>query len=167
MTDIHSKETRSFNMSRITAKDTKPELLVRKYLFSKGFRYRVNVKDLPGKPDIVLPKYRTVIFIHGCFWHGHEDCKYFVIPKTRTEWWTEKIRKNTERDKKVHTELKAISWNIMTIWECQLKAQKRQQTLVGIIALLEKLWLNSHKKQYIPDPIIHLAAEPETSYGED
>ena len=96
MPDVHSQETRSYNMSRIKAKDTKPELLVRKYLFCKGFRYRVNAKDLPGKPDIVLPKYKTVIFIHGCFWHGHEGCKYFVIPKTRTEWWTEKIRKNKE-----------------------------------------------------------------------
>ena len=167
MTDVHSKETRSFNMSRITAKDTKPELLVRKYLFSKGFRYRVNVKDLPGKPDIVLPKYKTVILIHGCFWHGHEGCKYFVIPKTRTEWWTDKIRKNTERDQKVHADLKALGWNIMTIWECQLKPQKRQQTLEGIRALLEKRWLDNHRKQYIPDPIIHLAAEPEAPYGED
>lgn len=100
MTDVHSQETRSYNMSRIKAKDTKPELLVRKYLFCKGFRYRVNAKDLPGKPDIVLPKYKTVIFIHGCFWHGHEGCKYFVIPKTRTEWWTEKIRKNKERGRR-------------------------------------------------------------------
>ena len=106
MTDVHSQETRSYNMSRIKAKDTKPELLVRKYLFCKGFRYRVNVKDLPGKPDIVLPKYKTVIFIHGCFWHGHEGCKYFVIPKTRTEWWTEKIRKNKERDQQEHEALR-------------------------------------------------------------
>lgn len=167
MTDVHSKETRSYNMAQIRDKNTKPELLVRKYLFGNGFRYRVNVKSLPGKPDIVLPKYKTVIFIHGCFWHGHEGCRYFVIPKTRTEWWTEKIRKNTERDQKVHTELKALGWNIMTIWECQLKPQKRQQTLEGIRALLEKQWLDSHKKQYIPDPTVHLAAEPETPYGED
>ena len=104
MTDVHSQETRSYNMSRIKAKDTKPELLVRKYLFCKGFRYRVNVKDLPGKPDIVLPKYKTVIFIHGCFWHGHEGCKYFVIPKTRTEWSFDETvgpdRRNTKPSEK-------------------------------------------------------------------
>lgn len=167
MTDVHSRETRSYNMSRIRDKNTKPELLVRKYLFSNGFRFRVNVKELPGKPDIVLPKYKTVIFIHGCFWHGHEGCKYFVIPKTRTEWWIEKIRKNTEHDQKVHTDLKVLGWNIMTIWECQLKPQKRQQTLENIVALLEKLWLDNHKKQYIPDQTIYLAAEPKNPYEED
>jgi len=91
MADVHDKQTRSFNMSRIKGKDTKPEMLVRKFLFSKGFRYRLYDKKLPGKPDIVLPKYKTVIFIHGCFWHGHEGCKYFVVPKTRTEWWKAKI----------------------------------------------------------------------------
>lgn len=167
MTDVHSKETRSYNMSQIRDKNTKPELLVRKYLFGNGFRYRVNVKDLPGKPDIVLTKYNTAIFIHGCFWHGHEGCKYFIIPKTRTEWWTQKIQKNIERDQKVHTKLKALGWNVMTIWECQLKPQKRQQTLEGIVTVLEKLRLDNHKKQYTPDQTIHLAAEPETPYGED
>jgi DNA mismatch endonuclease (patch repair protein) len=90
MTDVHDKETRSYNMSRIRSKGTKPEVLVRKYLFSKGFRYRLNVKNLPGTPDIVLAKYKTAIFIHGCFWHRHEDCKYFIIPKTREEWWLQK-----------------------------------------------------------------------------
>jgi len=90
MADVHDKLTRSYNMSRIKSKDTKPEMLVRKFLFSKGFRYRLHVKNLPGKPDIVLPKYRTVIFVNGCFWHGHENCKYFVIPKTRTNRWKEK-----------------------------------------------------------------------------
>ena len=98
MADVHSKEQRSYNMSQIKGKNTKPEMLVRKFLFSKGFRYRLHIKDLPGKPDIVLPKYKTVIFIHGCFWHGHEGCKYSSIPKTRTEWWTEKINKNISND---------------------------------------------------------------------
>ena len=136
-------------MSRIKAKDTKPELLVRKYLFCKGFRYRVNVKDLPGKPDIVLPKYKTVIFIHGCFWHGHEGCKYFVIPKTRTEWWTEKIRKNKERDQQEHEALRKTGWNIITVWECQLKPRKREQTLEGILLLLQKIYLDLQKKPII------------------
>src|SRR4030095_16151820 len=100
MADVHSKETRSYNMSQIKSRNTKPEMLVRKFLHAHGFRYRLHVKDLPGKPDIVLPKYRTVIFVHGCFWHGHEGCPYFVVPKTRTEWWVEKIEKNKENDQK-------------------------------------------------------------------
>jgi DNA mismatch endonuclease, patch repair protein len=89
MADVHDKETRSYNMSRIKGKDTKPEMLVRKFLHAKGFRYRLHVKNLPGKPDIVLPKYKTVIFVHGCFWHKHEGCKYFVVPKTRTDFFDE------------------------------------------------------------------------------
>ncbi len=98
MTDVHDKATRSYNMSRVRGKDTKPEMLVRKFLFSKGFRYRLHDKKLPGKPDIVLPKYKTVIFINGCFWHGHEGCRYFVVPKTRTEWWMGKITGTQKRD---------------------------------------------------------------------
>ncbi len=98
MADVHDKETRSYNMSRIKGKDTKPEMLVRKFLHANGFRYRLHVKNLPGKPDIVLPKYKTVIFVHGCFWHGHEGCRYFVVPKTRTEWWLNKINGNIEND---------------------------------------------------------------------
>ena len=90
MADVHDKQTRSYNMSQIRSRNTKPELLVRKFLDAHGFRYRLHVKDLPGKPDLVLPKYKTVIFIHGCFWHGHENCKYFVVPKTTTEWWLTK-----------------------------------------------------------------------------
>lgn len=172
MTDIHSQETRSYNMSRIKAKDTKPELLVRKYLFSKGLRYRVNVKDLPGKPDIVLPKYKTVIFIHGCFWHGHEGCKYFVIPKTRTEWWTEKIRKNKERDQQEHEALRKTGWNIMTVWECQLKPRKREQTLEGILLLLQKIYLDLQKRPVItpyttPATELPIVAEPPSPYGDD
>ena len=165
MTDVHSKETRSYNMSKIRAKDTKPELLVRKYLFSKGFRYRVNVKKLPGKPDIVLPKYKTIIFIHGCFWHGHEGCKYFVIPKTRTEWWTEKICKNKERDRTEHEALRMAGWNIMTIWECQLKPGKQQETLEGIVLLLQKTYLNLHRKPYLSDQTLSWVAEPESGYS--
>lgn len=152
-------------MSRIKAKDTKPELLVRKYLFSKGFRYRVNVKDLPGKPDIVLPKYKTVIFIHGCFWHGHEGCRYFVIPKTRTAWWTEKIRKNRERDQQEHEALRKAGWNIMTVWECQLKPRQQQETLESIVLLLQKTWLNFYRKPYLPDQTLSQVAEPESDYS--
>lgn len=121
MTDVHDKKTRSFNMSMIKGKNTKPEIIVRKFLFHNGFRYRINFSKLPGKPDIVLPKYKTVIFINGCFWHGHDGCKYFVIPKTRTEWWLNKIKKTKERDKKNYNVLSKNNWNIITIWECELK----------------------------------------------
>ena len=121
MADVHSKETRSYNMSRIRSKDTKPEIMVRKFLHKNGFRYRLHVKDLPGKPDIVLPKYKTVIFIHGCFWHGHVECRYAALPTTRTEWWQKKIGRNIENDIKVEAALKIANWNIITIWQCQLK----------------------------------------------
>jgi DNA mismatch endonuclease (patch repair protein) len=124
MADVHDKKTRSYNMSRIRAKDTKPEMLVRKFLHSQGFRYRLHVKDLPGKPDIVLPKYKTVIFVHGCFWHGHKGCKYFVVPKTRTEWWLEKINKNICNDIRAIKYLKKERWRIINLWECDLKANK-------------------------------------------
>ncbi|MEO6852003.1 MAG: very short patch repair endonuclease, partial [Mucilaginibacter sp.] len=129
MADVHSKETRSYNMSRIRSKDTKPELLVRKFLHKNGFRYRLHVKDLPGKPDIVLPKYKTVIFIHGCFWHGHEGCKYYVVPKTRTEWWLNKIETNITNDTNAEKLLKDLGWNVITIWECELKATLLENTL--------------------------------------
>lgn len=101
MADVHNKATRSYNMSRIRGRDTKPEMLVRKYLHASGIRYRLHNKKLPGKPDIVLPKYKTVIFVNGCFWHGHENCKYFVIPKTRTDWWINKINQTKDRDKHI------------------------------------------------------------------
>lgn len=129
MSDVHSKEIRSYNMSRIRSKDTKPELLVRRYLHKIGFRYRLHVKELPGKPDIVLPKFKTVIFIHGCFWHGHEECRYYVVPKTRTEWWLEKIGKNTSNDTNAANLLKAAGWNVVTIWECELKKPQIDTTL--------------------------------------
>ncbi|MFR5364282.1 MAG: very short patch repair endonuclease [Alistipes finegoldii] len=98
MADVHDADTRSYNMSCVKSKNTKPEIWVRKYLFACGFRYRINVKKLPGTPDIVLPKYKTAIFVNGCFWHGHKNCRYFVIPKTRTEWWLDKINRNIDRD---------------------------------------------------------------------
>lgn len=129
MADVHDKQTRSYNMSRIKGKNTKPEILVRRFLFSKGFRYRLHVKTLPGKPDIVLPKYKTVIFINGCFWHGHENCKYFVIPKTRTDWWLNKIYGNKQKDGENFIQLSKIGWKIVTIFECELKRDKLNNTL--------------------------------------
>jgi DNA mismatch endonuclease (patch repair protein) len=132
MADVHSKEIRSYNMSRIRSKDTKPEMLVRKYLFSAGFRYKLHDKKLPGKPDIVLPKYKTVIFIHGCFWHGHENCNNFKLPKTRTEWWSDKINKNRVKDLTAAQLLKTENWEVINIWECDLKPKKISATLADL-----------------------------------
>lgn len=121
MADVHSSETRSFNMSQIKGKNTKPEERVRRYLFSHGFRYRKNVSTLPGKPDIVLPKYKTCIFVNGCFWHKHEGCRYFVWPKNNAKFWEAKINGNAERDLRQQNELQAIGWNVIVVWECELK----------------------------------------------
>ncbi len=131
MTDVHDKATRSYNMSRVRGKDTKPEMLVRKFLFSKGFRYRLHDKKLPGKPDIVLPKYKTVIFIHGCFFHGHENCRYFKVPATRTAWWLDKIEGNKKRDRESEKKLTELGWKVITVWECELK--KERETLQCLI----------------------------------
>jgi DNA mismatch endonuclease (patch repair protein) len=137
MADVHDKATRSYNMSRIKGKDTKPEMLVRRYLHAHGYRYRLHVKDMPGKPDIVLPRYKTVIFIHGCFWHGHEGCKYYVVPKTRTDWWLNKINTNIANDTKAVTALQQAGWKIITLWECELKPAKLEQTLSNLHSLLK------------------------------
>lgn len=137
MADVHSKGIRSYNMSRIRSKNTKPEIMVRKFLFANGFRYRLQDKKLPGKPDIVLRKYKTVIFVHGCFWHGHENCKYVVMPKTRSEFWKNKISSNIKRDKKNIEELKKLGWNIIVIHECELKKDKKEETLENVKGGLE------------------------------
>lgn len=136
MADVHSKETRSYNMSRIRSKDTSPELLVRKFLHSKGFRYTLHNKNLPGRPDIVLPKYNTIIFVQGCFWHGHRDCKYASIPKTRTEWWQKKIDTNKANDEKAQKLLKKEGWKIINVWGCDLKKQKMEKTLDKLVKKL-------------------------------
>lgn len=136
MADVHEPETRSYNMSQISGKDTKPEMMGRKFLHANGFRYRLHVKDLPGKPDLVLPKHKTVIFVHGCYWHAHEGCKYFKIPKTRTEWWKEKLLGNRKRDKKHIRQLEDSCWNVIVIWECELKPNKREETFKKLIIQL-------------------------------
>lgn len=120
MADNHTPEVRSYNMSRIRSKGTKPEEMVRKYLFAQGFRYRKNVRKLPGCPDIVLPKYRTVIFVHGCFWHMH-NCERFKWPSSNTEYWEPKIKRNAERDRLNQEKLRADGWNVIVIWECEIK----------------------------------------------
>lgn len=139
MADMHDTETRSYNMSQIKGKNTKPELLVRKFLFANGFRYRLHDKKLPGKPDIVLPKYKTVIFVHGCFWHGHEHCKYYTVPKTKTEWWLNKINGNIANDTKAIAALEALGWRVMVIWECGLKKGKVEETLDNLINNLNQI----------------------------
>ena len=134
MTDIYSKQKRSEIMSKISGKETKPEILVRKFLFANGFRYRKNDKKLPGKPDIVLPKYKIVIFVHGCFWHGHKGCSKAIKPSTNKDFWNTKIEKNRIRDKKVQETLKEIGWKVIVIWECQLRNQELlKQTLSKVI----------------------------------
>lgn len=133
MADVHNKATRSYNMSRIKSKDTKPEILVRKFLFAHGYRYKLHDKNLPGKPDIVLPKYKTVIFVNGCFWHGHKNCKYFVVPKTRTKWWLDKIETNRTNDRKKRKLISKLGWKTITIWECQLKKKTVDLTLTKLL----------------------------------
>lgn len=123
--DNKTKAERSLNMSRIRAKDTKPELTIRRLLFADGFRYRIHVKTLPGTPDLVLPKYRAVIFVHGCFWHGHDGCKYAKLPETHGEFWRGKISKNKERDQRVRQELVSGGWRVLTIWTCSIKNQAK------------------------------------------
>ena len=136
MADVHDKATRSYNMSKIKSKDTKPEILVRKFLHANGFRFSLHRKDLPGKPDIVLRKYKTVIFVNGCFWHGHENCRYFVIPKTRTDWWLQKINRNKQLDTENHTKLSQKGWKIIEIFECELKPKRRLETLGSLLKAL-------------------------------
>ena len=145
MADVHSPKTRSFNMSRIRSKDTKPEEIVRKYLFSKGFRYRKNDARFPGKPDIVLPKYKTVIFVNGCFWHKHEGCRYFSWPENNAEFWAKKINANVERDAKNYAHLQQLGWHVIVIWECDLKANHRTITLLRLIEELEDYYTKDHK----------------------
>lgn len=138
MADVLTPKQRSYNMSQIHGKDTKPEELVRKFLFSQGFRYRKNDARLPGKPDIVLPKYNTVIFVNGCFWHKHEGCKYFVWPKNNAVFWKEKITGNVVRDQENYEKLRNLGWRIITIWECELKPHNRESTLNRVQSELRK-----------------------------
>lgn len=140
MADTITKEKRSWNMSRIKGKDTSIEVKVRKYLFSQGYRYRKNVASLPGKPDIVLPKYKTAIFIHGCFWHRHPDCKYSYTPKTNHDFWDKKFAENIANDKRKQKLLEDAGWSVITLWECDIK--KRFDATME--ELLRKLQVDNH-----------------------
>ena len=129
MADNHSKEIRSKNMSHIRSKNTKPEEIVRKFLFSRGLRYRKNDKRYPGCPDIVLPRYKTCIFVNGCFWHQHPDCKYAVLPSSNKDYWIPKLQNNKQRDIQNETALRGEGWRVITVWECELKKENREKTL--------------------------------------
>ena len=187
MSDMSKKATtlvsqeRHNNMAAIRSKNTKPEMIVRRGLWKRGFRYRLNYKRLPGHPDLVLRKYRTCIFVNGCFWHGHGTslnnqgeitneiccCK---IPQTNREFWVAKIRRNKERDKEEQRRLAEMGWHCITVWECELKPQKREETLDSIAFTLNHIWLQDHRVKAIPYPMMEeedmqmpMAAESETT----
>lgn len=163
MTDIKSPADRSRNMAAIKGKDTKPEMIVRKYLFSRGLRFRVQVRRLPGKPDIVLPKYKTAIFVNGCFWHGHEGCKYFRLPKSNVEFWKEKIERNLERDKESMQALFDLGWKVIRVWECELRNKaNREDTLNKIYTSITSPDGSCYSFEETDVPI---AAEPEADYS--
>ena len=134
------------NMAAIHGKDTKPEVLVRKYLWANGFRYRLNHPRLPGRPDVVLRKYRACIFVNGCFWHGHEGCPYYRVPKTNTAFWTEKVRRNRERDERVKRQLSEMGWHSLTVWTCDLRPERRAATLAALADTLRALMLAGHRR---------------------
>lgn len=140
--DVHSKEVRSYNMSQVKSKDTKPELLVRKFLFANGVRYRLYDKKLTGKPDIVISKCKIAIFIHGCFWHGHENCRYAIMPKTRVEFWTAKIEGNKHRDKTNLEQLRNNGWYVLIVYGCELKKDKQELTLNKILNNIQNQFHN-------------------------
>lgn len=172
MSDKMTPEQRHRCMSHIRSKNTKPEMLVRRYLFAHGFRYRIHVKNLPGKPDIVLRKYRTVIFVNGCFWHGHEGCGSYSFPKSNVDFWRKKIKRNRERDLQETIALHSMGWHIIRIWECQLKPKVRMATLTSLEYTLNHIFLMNygHKEtETKPDegecqPIVNIEAESSETY---
>lgn len=162
--DKMTKEQRHRCMAAIRSKNTKPELIVRRFLFGRGFRYRLNHPRLPGHPDLVMRKYRTAIFVNGCFWHGHEGCKYYVVPKTNADFWKKKIERNKARDKAEQQRLAEMGWHCITIWECQLKPAVRTQTLESLAYTLNHIYLEDRKVRHYQLPEEHscanMAAEP-------
>lgn len=168
--DRLTKEQRHRCMSAIRGKNTKPEIVVRKFLFGRGFRYRLNHPRLPGHLDIVLRKYRTVIFVNGCFWHGHDNCKYYRLPKTNVDFWRKKVERNKKRDVEEQRQLVTMGWHCITIWECQLKPKVRAQTLESLAFTLNHIFLEDRKiKIYMisEDEDTPMAAESEVEYTND
>ena len=144
--DKMTPEQRHRCMAAIRSRDTKPERVVRRYLFAHGFRYRLNHGRLPGRPDLVLRKYRAVIFVNGCFWHGHEGCGAYVMPRTRAEFWQAKIDRNRARDAEERARLVAMGWSVITVWECQLKPACRERTLDSLRFTLYRLFTDNQKR---------------------
>lgn len=157
-----TKEQRHNCMASIRGKNTKAEIMVREFLFSRGFRYRLNHPRLPGHPDIVLRKYRTCVFVNGCFWHGHEGCRYYVIPKSNTEFWKAKIERNRNRDIEDQRKLATMGWHCITVWECQLKPAVKERTLESLAFTLNRIFLNDHsiRRYELPEEDCAVAAEP-------
>lgn len=168
MADIKTPEQRSLNMAAIRGKNTKPEMIVRKYLFSRGMRFRIQVRKLPGTPDIVLPRYRTVIFVDGCFWHGHEGCRYYRLPKSNVEFWREKIERNIARDARDECELKALGWNVVRVWECDIRRVAEREVYLQCLydIITRPPSAGNYETEYEAIP---MAAEPgpDTDYGSD
>ena len=168
--DRMTQEQRHRCMASIKGRDTRPELLVRRYLFACGFRFRVNVRNLPGRPDVVLARFRTVIFVNGCFWHGHAGCRYFVMPKSNTEFWQQKIDRNRQRDQRVIAALRLRGWHCLTVWECQLKPAERERTLQSLVYTLCHLYVGDHscrKETEIPVYALPQVAEEAALYGKN
>lgn len=164
MVDIMTPEQRHRCMAAIRSKDTKPEMMVRKFLHAHGFRYGLHNKKLPGAPDLVFRQLKTVLFIHGCFWHGHDNCRYSRLPKTNEEFWRQKIERNRSRDIEVKEKLEAKGWRVLTVWECDLRDKSRRSaTLETLLATLKGLRKN--RVTYAPSDPLPLAAEPELGYG--
>lgn len=165
-------EQRHRCMSRIGSKNTKPEIIVRRWLWSQGFRYRINVKKLPGCPDIVLPRLSTVIFVNGCFWHAHQGCDKYRIPATNVDFWTAKFKRNRERDERNYKMLHALGWYVLVVWECQLSKATRRDTLIALSRRLSQIFLDTHNVNlYTQLECDHAttqqAAEPLTPYGRE
>lgn len=163
MPDKLTPEQRHRCMASIKSRNTKPEVLVRKFLFARGLRFRINVKRLPGTPDIVLKKYRTCIFVNGCFWHGHEGCKYYVMPKTNTEFWKAKIERNRARDLDRRIKLRDMGWHVIQIWECQLKPKVREEYLEGLLLTLNRILIMNYQPTIYKTEVesVGMVAEPE------
>lgn len=146
--DVLTPRQRHNAMASNRSSNTKPEMLVRKYLWRHGFRYRLNNPRLPGHPDIVLRKYRTCVFVNGCFWHGHKNCKYFRMPKSNVKFWEKKINRNRERDKEEQKKLAEMGWHVIVVWECELKPDKREKTLASLAFTLNHIFLQDHSVAY-------------------
>ena len=170
MPDPLTPEQRHYCMSRIHSRNTKPELKVRQWLWMRGYRYRLNVRSVPGKPDIVLRRYRTAIFVNGCFWHGHEDCGKFRMPKSNVAFWQAKISHNRERDARNYQILQQNGWQVIVVWECQLTTDRFERTMWEVEVLLNRNFLainsKTHAYALTDDEPLPMAAEPETKYGE-